>query len=133
MSYKLVRYQVTVLKTRPRRGFIKQHICTPGCQGHVEIRLCDELATQEWESDRYFGYSYSKHYPGKHFDLWLTNDKSEDIDNFVGFGRIYSIEPTEGGNIYFTQNGKYVVEELSTGRKSPVLLGVHIEPRKVCV
>lgn len=130
---KLVHYKVTVLKTRPRRAFAVPE----------EPRLCDEMAPIEWEGDTYFGYGYSTHYTGKHFDLWLLPDKNEDLENFVGFGRIHAIKPEETGNIYFTQNGKYLVEAINEG-KSQVLLGMrkkavehvifrregHLRPRK---
>lgn len=111
----MVRYMVTVLK-QSRRWPIAIH---------EDSHLWEEMYVQEEVGDCYFGYSYAENYIGKHFDLWLTPRKKDDFQNFVGFGKIFNIQPYDNGKLYFTQNGKYLVQEIKEdGSESEVLLGV---------
>lgn len=111
----MVRYMVTVMK-QSRRWPI-------GLTD--ESLLWEEMYVAEEVGDCYFGYSYAENYVGKHFDLWLTPRKKEDFQNFVGFGKIFNIQPYDNGKLYSTQNGKYLVQEIKEDEStSSVLLGV---------
>jgi len=94
----LVRYKVVVLSLKPqrRRGF------------------ADDLVVIN-DLDTFFGFSYKNHRSGKYFDLWFSNPKEKDIENFVTFGRIIRIEPPyEGtGATYVTKFGRFYVQEMS--------------------
>lgn len=98
---KLARYKVVVLGLKPRKG-------------HPPI---PPDGIPMFDNDRIFGYGYRQHRQGKYFDLWFTNPKEDDQDNFITFGRITRIDdnPDLPGKIYHTKLGRFYVEETRNG------------------
>lgn len=98
MLAKMTRYKVYVEALRPRRSF----------------SLPDPEQVLVMPGDTFFGYSFSEHRLGKYFDLWFTNPKSDDPDNFVTFGRVLCIDGNEQGGTYYTKIGTFKVEKICT-------------------
>lgn len=103
MLAKMMRYKVHVMDLKPRRAF--------------PLPTDEEIFIQL--GDTFFGYSWREHRVGKYFDLWFTNPKHDDPDNFVTFGRINAIGCAPGkGTIYDTRFGTFAVEEIhETGKR----------------
>lgn len=114
MLAKMTRYRVIVLSLKPRRAY--------------PAPADDEVFLQE--RDVFLGYSYKQHRSGKYFDLWFTNPKEKDLDNFVTFGRINAIVPEAGGKtaLYVTKFGRFIVEEMSD--ETQVMQGEGTKGRK---
>ena len=104
MLAKMTRYKVFVLNLKPKRAF--------------PVPADDEVFLQE--RDVFFGYSYKHHRSGKYFDLWFSNPKEKDPQNFVTLGRILRIEDvgTEEHpgkfQVLTTKLGRFYVEAYET-------------------
>lgn len=96
MLAEMTRYKVTVQKLK-------------------RSRPQDDDAIFIHEGDCFFGYGYKTQRPGKYFDLWFTNPKEEDLDNFVTFGRVLVIDGNQRSATFYTKLGIYVVEDLWQG------------------
>lgn len=109
---KLTRYKIVALRTKKSSRLSLNN-------------YFDEITVSE--GDVFFGFSYANHMVGKHLDMWLTNERADDPDNFVGFARIMSITDGYDGKIYITHSGHYLVKEMDSAGK--VLLGMRKETK----
>lgn len=100
MKKQLVRYKVTVLSLKSRRG----------------LSVPDD-GIFLMEGDVLGGYGYADHQIDKYFDLWFDSEK-EDRDNYVTFGRVKKMEEFRNskGKFYVTKIGRFIVEEVPSGR-----------------
>lgn len=107
INNKLTRYKIIALKTKKSSRLSLNN-------------YFDEITVSE--GDIFFGFSYANHMVGKHLDMWLTNERADDPDNFVGFARIMSITERYDGKVYITHSGHYLVKEMDSAGK--ILLGM---------
>ncbi len=92
----LKRYRVIVLGMKPKKG-------APPPDDIIIVK----------DKDVFYGFSYHNHVVGKYFDLWFTNCRDDDPENFVTLGRITRIEPPYHGSgaIYVTRMGRFYIQE----------------------
>ncbi len=90
----LVRYRVTVLSLKPRRYEVPD----------------DGIFLSE--GDVVGGYGFANHQIGKYFDVWFTNPKGLDRENYLTFGKVMRIEDfkKQKGMFYATKIGRFLVE-----------------------
>lgn len=95
---RLSRYRITVISLAPRRYEIPED--------GIFINVGDTIG----------GWGFSKHEVSKYFDLWFTNPKGLDRENYITFGKVLRIEEyrKSKGLFYVTKIGRFLVEEVSS-------------------